>query len=826
MNLDHTIARIVARRPGAILVAVIALAIASLVVLFTCVRLDSDVLNLLPRSFDSVRTFKTYDQEFAQARELTFALLDENHTTDLDAFTEQFGEMLRREPWVVRVMDRSPMETPHGIEEVQRIALPLLLNLPPRVFDQAIQLIEPQKIQARLHKMRAEIEASSPRAEMELNFDPLGLVAQALKPMAGSFSIEQTRPLSSPDGTLRIVLVVTNQQGLDAYACQAMMRQVEDFKRRVVASSQGKAPQILVTGRTAYVGELSLSMRGDIVSTILGSVVLVAAVFYFGFRRVRPLLAIMHVLLICCLVSVALGGLIFRELNMITIGLCSILVGLGVDFGMLLYGCYQAERNAGLDHEAAVAGALRQLRRGILFGASTTAAAFLSLILSDCRGFAQLGVLIAIGILFAALCMMTAFFVFIGEKHSPSAHDFLFDLTHRFVARMRRKPLPFLAAAGIALAILNLIAIAPVGRLHIEANPKSLEPKDSKAGFALRTIIAKMPAARTEPVLVVVDAEDAQQFHDRWGKLSEKWTALVQQGAIKSFTSPAAFTLSPRNLQANAARLRQIDLTNARTTFAHVLEQEGFSAESFQSAFALLDGLQNIGHGAEPVMDWSKLLPPDSSWWFVLERVLASRPNIGAAYIAPLKTLGNNREKEQLLAKITVAEVPMHVSGWSYTLAELVPWSGHKLIELSVVMLVFNVILLLFLYREAWSLFILMFSLLLSMGAMVACLKIFHISLNLFNALAFPLVLGVGVDYGIYLLLGVRHDGGRQTGLTTIVKPVLLSGLCTVAGFGSLGFSHNPSLSGLGIVCAVGVAWCLFTTIFFILPAYVWSSRR
>jgi predicted RND superfamily exporter protein len=168
----------------------------------------------------------------------------------------------------------------------------------------------------------------------------------------------------------------------------------------------------------------------------------------------------------------------------------------------------------------------------------------------------------------------------------------------------------------------------------------------------------------------------------------------------------------------------------------------------------------------------------------------------------------------------------MHVSGWSYTLAELVPWSGHKLIELSVVMLVFNVILLLFLYREAWSLFILMFSLLLSMGAMVACLKIFHISLNLFNALAFPLVLGVGVDYGIYLLLGVRHDGGRQTGLTTIVKPVLLSGLCTVAGFGSLGFSHNPSLSGLGIVCAVGVAWCLFTTIFFILPAYVWSSRR
>ena len=40
-----------------------------------------------------------------------------------------------------------------------------------------------------------------------------------------------------------------------------------------------------------------------------------------------------------------------------------------------------------------------------------------------------------------------------------------------------------------------------------------------------------------------------------------------------------------------------------------------------------------------------------------------------------------------------------------------------------------------------------------------------------------------------------------------------------IAGFGSLGLANNPTLSGLGIACAIGLAWSLFATIFFTLPA-------
>jgi predicted RND superfamily exporter protein len=57
--------------------------------------------------------------------------------------------------------------------------------------------------------------------------------------------------------------------------------------------------------------------------------------------------------------------------------------------------------------------------------------------------------------------------------------------------------------------------------------------------------------------------------------------------------------------------------------------------------------------------------------------------------------------------------------------------------------------------------------------------------------------------------------------LTGVIKPVALAGLTAIAGFGSLGWAHNPTLSGLGIACAIGLFWSLAATIFFTLPAAV-----
>jgi predicted RND superfamily exporter protein len=53
-----------------------------------------------------------------------------------------------------------------------------------------------------------------------------------------------------------------------------------------------------------------------------------------------------------------------------------------------------------------------------------------------------------------------------------------------------------------------------------------------------------------------------------------------------------------------------------------------------------------------------------------------------------------------------------------------------------------------------------------------------------------------------------------------------LSGLTTIAGFGSLAWANHPALSSLGLVCALGVLCSLFSTLFFVLPAYLWKGYR
>ena len=164
------------------------------------------------------------------------------------------------------------------------------------------------------------------------------------------------------------------------------------------------------------------------------------------------------------------------------------------------------------------------------------------------------------------------------------------------------------------------------------------------------------------------------------------------------------------------------------------------------------------------------------------------------------------------------------VSGWSFTLAELDPWAKHKLKELTCLMVGLNIVLLSLLLRQARPVIILILGLALSVGALCVTLKATGIVLNLFNVLAFPLVLGVGVDYGIYVALAMRTPDPLRE-LTTIMKPVLLSGLTTVVGFGSLAWAHNPALRGLGLLCGIGVGWCILVTFLFVLPACALGTK-
>src|SRR2546430_748170 len=554
MAIHSTIAQLVTRRRGLVWSAVALISAASIAVLILRMKLDTEVLNLLPGGFESVEGLKVYNRDFAQVRDLTFALVCQPNDADkLEEFAPQFAQRLREQRWCRRVLAGVPIETPEGVRDLQSIAAPLLLNLEPAAFNETLALLQPAKIQERLHRLHEEIEAGSPRPQIELGLDPLGVIAPALKPFAGNASIEEDQPLTSPDRTMRVFLTVTNQPGIGAFDCQKLMREVQAFQRTAHEGWDGGPLQILVTGRSAYVAEISLSMRHDIIITLLGSILLVSGVFYAGFRRWLPLLGMGISLLLCCLVALAAGLLIFHELNMVTVGFCAILIGLGVDFAVLVFGRYQQARDDGEDHPAAVGQAVKNLGQAIFFGALTTAVGFLALMLAASRGFTQLGVLIALGIAFAGIFMMTVFFLFLPRRSPAPGHDWMFTLVKRFIRWALLHPSPILWISAPLLLVLTVVAFAPKPRLIFDISTHSMEPKRSDAGYALKIIMEKIPT-RWEPIIGMVQAKDPQQLHDYWQKIAAHWAEVQAAGKIKGFSTPAALALSPANLQTNRQR--------------------------------------------------------------------------------------------------------------------------------------------------------------------------------------------------------------------------------------------------------------------------------
>jgi Predicted exporters of the RND superfamily len=348
MSYSKFIARLVTQHRGLVWLAVVLMAAASIYILVTRLTLDTEVLNLLPGKFASVQGLKIYNNDFAQTRQLTFALVCQPNDADRWRSSHQSLPIASHQPWSTRVLAGSPMETPEGVHDLQGLAVPLLLNLEPQAFAKTIAGLQPANLRTRLSRLHQEIEAGSPRPEFELSLDPLGVVAPALKPFAGNAAFDEGQPLTSPDRTTRIFLAVTNQPSISAFDCQALMVKVDAFRASASAGWEGDGPlEILVTGRSAYVAEISLSMRHDIIVTLFGSIFLVGGVFYVGFRRWLPLVGMGFSLLLSCLVALPPASSSFHELNMVTIGMCAILIGLGVDFAILIFGRYQQARNEG-----------------------------------------------------------------------------------------------------------------------------------------------------------------------------------------------------------------------------------------------------------------------------------------------------------------------------------------------------------------------------------------------------------------------------------------------------------------------------------------------
>jgi uncharacterized protein len=92
---------------------------------------------------------------------------------------------------------------------------------------------------------------------------------------------------------------------------------------------------------------------------------------------------------------------------------------------------------------------------------------------------------------------------------------------------------------------------------------------------------------------------------------------------------------------------------------------------------------------------------------------------------------------------------------------------------------------------------------------------VFDLKFNLGNVFGLPLILGAAAEYGLNIV--IRYIEGREHGgplvARSTVMGVLVAGLTTMAGFGSLLLAHHRGIYGLGLLLTLGTAASLIASL-------------
>jgi predicted exporter len=97
-----------------------------------------------------------------------------------------------------------------------------------------------------------------------------------------------------------------------------------------------------------------------------------------------------------------------------------------------------------------------------------------------------------------------------------------------------------------------------------------------------------------------------------------------------------------------------------------------------------------------------------------------------------------------------------------------------------------------------------------AMGGMA----VLGIPLNVFSMVAAVLIIGLGVDYGVFMVMRRADEEGLGT-----EKAVLVSGLTTLAGFGALALALHPALHTIGVTVLLGIG-AAFPSALLVIPAF------
>jgi predicted RND superfamily exporter protein len=815
------------------------------VLLITRLSFDTDMLNLLPRNNPVVHSYIETLQDFgSQSFLLVTVEVPEGAVVDpYESLVDDLAGRLQKVPELRNVQHRIG----DPVELLQTFFPKSLLFLDQKGRDRLAEKLRDDAIRERVSELRRQLSTPQGMAAKQLNrLDPFGLAEVflgRLESSRGTLNVDWTSGYYlSRDHRLLLILAepvkppqdIPFTESLAAHVDKVVAESLSHWEE--IAGPGGRPrPAVKIGGpHLTAVGDAGL-IRTDMLVNIVTSALGVFLLFLFIFRRVGALLYAFVPLLCGLLLTFGFASLLFGKLSSATSVVAALLIGLGIDFVIVSYGRYVEERRGGASMEQGLQAMCGGVGGAVMAGAITTAATFYAFTFTDFIGLRQMGLLTGTGILFcmvSVLLLLPSMLAWSEDHHTkrktePKLYLHSFG-TNRLTGLCMRHPV----AAMLAGVALTLVALSLGFNLQFDESMKTMRPSGNR-GIDVAVNVGQHFGSGFDAMIVTLSGDSLDEVLELSDRAADGARRLVSQGILYGFSGPTSL-IPPERQQKEAldwlARERAGDLNmeRIRATFAKSLAAEGLRLEPFQPGLDLLNSAvslsQPIGLADFTGQQQTKLLldryirktdhgwraavylyPPANRW----RREAPPEAVRMAERLGPHATLsGVNLVNETVRAMVLRDAWIAGILG--VILVAIILWIDFRSLR--------NVVL---------ALTPLLFGITLMMGGMVAL----DIQMNFINIFVTTMIIGIGVDYGIYILhryaevkdleRGEAEEGLRETG-----KAVAAAAMSTIVGFGSIIFSHYPGLRSTGKVAILGAFFTSMVAVT-LLPAFLsWRDAR
>lgn len=608
--------------------------------------------------------------------------------------------------------------------------------------------------------------------------DPFGLFAAWVQERA------QETPVRPRDGWLYVsaqnmhyvLLPLTLSQ--PAFSLVAQQQAIPLLaKARAAALKSANGVEVITAGvvlHAAHAGE----QAGNEVSTIgIGSLAGIVLLMWFSFRSFKPIVLVLLSIGIGCLGAMSVCSLLFDRIHIMTLVFSASLIGVAQDYG-LYFLCSRLHADARLPSRTL----LRQILPGLVLTLITTVIGYMGLAMTPFPGLRQMALFSALGLVFAWL---TVVFWFPGMVAGGSLKSgALVGINHRLLLRWPLLRLnPGSALALILFAIISAIGCARLGvnddiRL-LQNSPKYLIDDQIK--------LSRILDAPTPVQFFLLRAPSSEALLQREEQLKAQLAPLIAQGRLGGVQAISNWVPSLATQNARRALLND-KLLNDGGPLAQLAQQLEESPDWVATTRS--DLLSN----AQPLLVDGFLRSPASEPWRHLW--LGQSGKADFASIIALRGLqrASLPELQQIATRVPGVQ-------WVDKVGEISSVLGRYRQNMGwVVLASYALVYVLMLPRYGRATWRALLPTALASVATLAILGYSGQALQLFHILALMLLLGVGVDYGIFIQ---EHPNRREA------APWLTIGLSasnTILSFGLLGLSHTPALQAFGLTMLLGTA--------------------